>query len=96
MPLMATSGASDGGLHGTALLAHRPDAGPTTYPNGTDQIGRELQSKGAVRKGRLAGRQYEGLNGLLEMLRGFGVRWIVDGSPTLNKEAVAATRWLDG
>ena len=83
------------------LLYWRTDLmpAPPRTPTELTQISRELQSKGAVRWGYVwQGRQYEGLSTVfLEMLRGFGGRWIVDGSPTLNsKDAVAATRWLDG
>ena len=83
------------------LLYWRTDlmAAPPRTPMELAQISRELQSSGAVRWGYVwQGRQYEGLSTVyLEMLRGFGGRWIVDGSPTLDsKEAVAATRWLEG
>lgn len=83
------------------LLYWRTDLmpAPPRTPTELTQISRELQSKGSVRWGYVwQGRQYEGLSTVfLEMLRGFGGRWIVDGSPTLDsKEALAATRWLDG
>ena len=81
------------------LLYWRTDLMPAPpHPNGTDpnQPRAAIQRCGALGV-RLAGPQYEGLSTVfLEMLRGFGGRWIVDGSPTLDSEAVAATRWLDG
>ena len=83
------------------LLYWRTDLmpAPPRTPSELAQISRELQSSGAVRWGYVwQGRQYEGLSTVfLEMLRGFGGRWIVDGRPTLDSsEAIAATRWLEG
>ena len=83
------------------LLYWRSDLmpAPPRTPAELVQISRELQSTGAIRWGYVwQGRQYEGLSTVfLEMLRGFGGRWIVDGSPELDSsEAVAAANWLDG
>ena len=83
------------------LLYWRTDlmAAPPRTPAELEQISRQLQASGAVPWGYVwQGRQYEGLSTVfLEMLRGFGGRWIVDGSPQLDSaQAIAAANWLEG
>jgi multiple sugar transport system substrate-binding protein len=77
------------------LLYWRTDlmTAPPRTPTELEQISRQLQASGAVPWGYVwQGRQYEGLSTVfLEMLRGFGGRWIVDGSPQLDSpQAIAA------
>ena len=72
------------------------DAPPRT-PAELEAISRSLQQEGRVRWGYVwEGRQYEGLScTYLEVLRGFGGRWLRDGSPDLNSNAaIAASQWL--
>lgn len=72
------------------------DAPPRT-PAELEAISASLQQQGRVRWGYVwQGRQYEGLScTYLEVLRGFGGRWLRDGSPALDSpEAIAASQWL--
>ena len=72
------------------------DAPPRT-PAELEAISASLQQEGRVRWGYVwQGRQYEGLScTYLEVLRGFGGRWLRDGSPALDSpEAIAASQWL--
>ena len=81
------------------LLFWRTDLmeAPPRTPAELEAISRSLQQEGRVRWGYVwEGRQYEGLScTYLEVLRGFGGRWLRDGSPDLNsKAAIAASQWL--
>ena len=81
------------------LLFWRTDLmeGPPRTPAELEAISRSLQQEGRVRWGYVwEGRQYEGLScTYLEVLRGFGGRWLRDGSPDLNSNAaIAASQWL--
>ncbi|WP_415399919.1 ABC transporter substrate-binding protein [Synechococcus sp. W4D4] len=81
------------------LLFWRTDLmdSPPRTPAELEAISRSLQEKGQVRWGYVwQGRQYEGLScTYLEVLRGFGGRWLRDGSPDLNSEAaITASQWL--
>ena len=81
------------------LLFWRTDLmeAPPRTPAELEAISRSLQQEGRVRWGYVwQGRQYEGLScTYLEVLRGFGGRWLRDGSPDLNsKAAIAASQWL--
>lgn len=73
------------------------DAPPRT-PAELVAISKQLQRDGRVRWGYVwQGRQYEGLSCVyLEMLKGFGGRWLEHGEPQLNHpSALAATHWLN-
>lgn len=81
------------------LLFWRTDLmeAPPRTPAELEAISRSLQQEGRVRWGYVwEGRQYEGLScTYLEVLRGFGGRWLRDGSPDLNSNAaIAASQWL--
>ena len=81
------------------LLFWRTDLmeAPPRTPAELEAISQSLQQEGRVRWGYVwEGRQYEGLScTYLEVLRGFGGRWLRDGSPDLNsKAAIAASQWL--
>ena len=81
------------------LLFWRTDLmeAPPRTPAELEAISQSLQQDGKVRWGYVwQGRQYEGLScTYLEVLRGFGGRWLRDGSPDLNsKAAIAASQWL--
>ena len=81
------------------LLFWRTDLmeAPPRTPSELEAISQSLQQEGRVRWGYVwEGRQYEGLScTYLEVLRGFGGRWLRDGSPDLNsKAAIAASQWL--
>ena len=81
------------------LLFWRTDLmeAPPRTPAELEAISRSLQQEGQVRWGYVwEGRQYEGLScTYLEVLRGFGGRWLRDGSPDLNSNAaIAASQWL--
>jgi len=81
------------------LLFWRTDLmeAPPKTPSELEAISQSLQQEGRVRWGYVwEGRQYEGLScTYLEVLRGFGGRWLRDGSPDLNsKAAIAASQWL--
>ena len=81
------------------LLFWRTDLmeAPPRTPAELEAISQSLQQEGRVRWGYVwEGRQYEGLScTYLEVLRGFGGRWLRDGSPDLNSNAaIAASQWL--
>jgi len=81
------------------LLFWRTDLmeAPPRTPSELEAISQSLQQEGRVRWGYVwEGRQYEGLScTYLEVLRGFGGRWLRDGSPDLNSNAaIAASQWL--
>ena len=81
------------------LLFWRTDLmeAPPKTPSELEAISQSLQQEGRVRWGYVwEGRQYEGLScTYLEVLRGFGGRWLRDGSPDLNSNAaIAASQWL--
>ena len=81
------------------LLFWRTDLmeAPPRTPAELEAISRSLQQEGRVRWGYVwEGRQYEGLScTYLEVLRGFGGRWLREGSPDLNSNAaIAASQWL--
>ena len=81
------------------LLFWRTDLmeAPPRTPSELEAISQSLQQEGRVRWGYVwQGRQYEGLScTYLEVLRGFGGRWLRDGSPDLNSNAaIAASQWL--
>ena len=81
------------------LLFWRTDLmeAPPRTPSELEAISQSLQQEGRVRWGYVwEGRQYEGLScTYLEVLRGFGGRWLRDGSPDLSSNAaIAASQWL--
>jgi len=81
------------------LLFWRTDLmeSPPRTPSELEAISQSLQQEGRVHWGYVwEGRQYEGLScTYLEVLRGFGGRWLRDGSPDLNSNAaIAASQWL--
>ena len=81
------------------LLFWRTDLmeAPPRTPSELEAISQSLQQERRVRWGYVwEGRQYEGLScTYLEVLRGFGGRWLRDGSPDLNSNAaIAASQWL--
>ena len=81
------------------LLFWRTDLmeAPPRTPSELEAISQSLQQEGRVHWGYVwEGRQYEGLScTYLEVLRGFGGRWLRDGSPDLNSNAaIAASQWL--
>ena len=81
------------------LLFWRTDLmeAPPRTPAELEAISQSLQQEGRVRWGYVwEGRQYEGLScTYLEVLRGFGGRWLRDDSPDLNSNAaIAASQWL--
>ena len=81
------------------LLYWRTDLmpAPPRTPAELEAVSRRLQRSGEVPWGYVwQGKQYEGLSCVyLEMLRGFGGRWLDNGTPELDSAAaIAATTWL--
>ena len=81
------------------LLYWRTDLmpAPPRTPAELEAISRRLQAAGRVPWGYVwQGKQYEGLSCVyVEMLRGFGGRWLENGQPELGSRAAAeATAWL--
>ncbi len=81
------------------LLYWRTDLmpAPPRTPAELEAISRRLQAAGEVPWGYVwQGKQYEGLSCVyVEMLRGFGGRWLENGQPELgSRAATEATAWL--
>ena len=81
------------------LLYWRTDLmpAPPRTPAELEAISRRLQAAGEVPWGYVwQGKQYEGLSCVyVEMLRGFGGRWLESGQPELDSRAATeATAWL--
>lgn len=81
------------------LLYWRTDLmeAPPRTPAELVAVSRRLQQQGRVPWGYVwQGKQYEGLSCVfVEMLRGFGGRWLEQGQPQLDSpEAIAASAWL--